>query len=71
MPKSRKLRPSSTPGRMKGTNCQKSENKNLFVHDTKLHKTNPKLWLSILKEVQSVQNAKGNAHKLHELIENY
>lgn len=69
MPKSRKLRPSSTPGRLKGANCQKSEKKNLFVHDTKLHKTNPKLWLSVLQEVQDIQKAKGNNHILHELAD--
>jgi len=45
MPKSRKERPSSTPGRSKGENCQKSQLKNLYAKSTRLHRTNPKLWL--------------------------
>lgn len=68
MPKSRKLRPSSTPGKLKGANCQKSQKKNLFVNDTRLYKKDSKLWLSVLEEVQTIQKAKGSNNTLHELV---
>lgn len=41
MPKSRKLRPSSTPGRTKGDNCQRSQIKNQYSKDTKFYKKDP------------------------------
>jgi hypothetical protein len=38
MPKSRKERPSSTPGRQKNDNCQKSQTKNKYCNDTRWYK---------------------------------
>lgn len=38
MPKSRKLRPSSTPGKTKGENCQRSVTKNQYAKDSKWYK---------------------------------
>ena len=48
---------SSTPGRSKGANCHRSVLKNLYCKDTRLHKTNPKLFLAACIEVSSM---KGN-----------
>lgn len=62
MPKSRKERSSSTPGRTKGSNCQKSDLKNLHANDTKLYKTNPKLWF---KCCDAVDSEKGNRPGVH------
>jgi hypothetical protein len=55
--KQKQLRGSSTPGKSKGQNCQRSQLKNLFAYDTKLHKTNPKLHLRACEEVSK---QKGN-----------
>lgn len=57
MPKSRKLRPSSTSGRQKNANCQKSVAKNFVVNDTKGYKKDPALWLQGCKEISAM---KGN-----------
>lgn len=38
MPKSRKQRPSSTPGKSKGFNCQRSELKTKYAKDSKWFK---------------------------------
>lgn len=57
MPKSRKIRPSSTAGRMKNSNCQKSVAKNFVVHDTKGWKKDPALWLQGCREISA---QKGN-----------
>lgn len=65
MPKSRKLRPSSTPGRQKNSNCQKSIAKNFVVLDTKGYKKNPNLWLQGCLEISSM---KGN-FPVQEVIE--
>lgn len=65
MPKSRKLRPSSTPGKSKGQNCQRSVLKNLYCKDTRLHRTNPKLFLAACEEVSKM---KGN-HPTFEVLE--
>ena len=51
MPKSRKLRPSSTPGRTKNSNCQRSQLKNLYCKDHRLYRTNPDLWAKCCAEV--------------------
>lgn len=70
MPKSRKLRPSSTPGKSKGENCQRSQLKNLYSKDSRLHRTNPKLWRAAVMEVQNVQKLKGNGHTMSEFLNN-
>lgn len=57
MPKSKKERPSSTPGRLKGSNCQRSQLKNLYCLDTKLWRKNPDLWSKCCAEVDG---QKGN-----------
>lgn len=66
--RSRNNRSSSTPGKQKGQNCQKSELKNLFCNDTKLHRTNPKLWMACVLEIQKVQRDKGVNLTLQELV---
>ena len=66
MPKSRKERPSSTAGKTKGSNCQKSELKNLHAKDTKLYRTNPKLWK---KACDAVDKEKGNRPGVHNFQE--
>lgn len=57
MPKSRRLRPSSTPGRQKNSNCQKSVAKNFVTLDTKGYKKDPNLWLQGCIEISDM---KGN-----------
>lgn len=41
MPKSKKIRPSSTPGILKGENCHRSQIKNRYAKDSRWHKTDP------------------------------
>lgn len=65
MPKSRKTRPSSTAGKMKGSNCQKSVAKNFVVNDTKGFKKEPNLWLQGCMEIST---QKGN-FPVQEVIE--
>jgi hypothetical protein len=48
---------SSTPGRQKGSNCQKSQLKNLHSKDSRLYRTNPFLYA---KAAQAVNKEKGN-----------
>lgn len=57
MPKSRKQRPSSTPERSKGSNCQKSVLKTWYAKDTRAYKKNRADWLLACIEVS---NQKGN-----------
>lgn len=57
MPKSRKERPSSTPGRSKGTNCQRSQLKNLYAKDPRAHRTRP---TEFLRACQIISQMKGN-----------
>lgn len=57
MPKSKKIRPSSTAGRSKGSNCQRSQMKNLYAFDTKLYRKNPDLFAKCCK---IVDDFKGN-----------
>jgi hypothetical protein len=57
MPKSRKLRPSSTPGKSKNSNCQKSVAKNYVVLDTKGYRKDIALWIQGCKEISAM---KGN-----------
>ena len=59
MPKAKKKgkESSSTPGRQKGPNCQKSVLKTWYCKDTKAHKKNRTDWLNACKEVS---NMKGN-----------
>lgn len=48
---------SSTPGRQKGSNCQKSVAKNFVTKDTKGYKKDANLWLQGCKEISGM---KGN-----------
>jgi len=57
MPKSKKDRPSSTAGRTKGGNCQKSIIKTQYCRDSKFFKTDP---LNYLKACKIINNEKGN-----------
>ena len=59
MPKSKKNngRGSSTAGKAKGANCQKSVLKTWYSKDTKAYRKNPTDWLSACIEVS---NMKGN-----------
>ena len=59
MPRSKKNsgRGSSTPGKQKGQNCQRSVLKTLFAKDPKAYKKNPNEWLSACLEVSKM---KGN-----------
>lgn len=57
MPKSRKERPSSTPGKTKGGNCQKSENKTRYTRDTRWYRTDPKNYAKVCELINS---EKGN-----------
>lgn len=57
MPKSRKERPSSTPGKSKDKNCQKSQMKNMYCNDTKWCKKDPNGYAKACKEIDSY---KGN-----------
>jgi len=45
------LKGSSTAGRSKGQNCQRSELKTLYAKDPRLHRTNPKLYEACCVEV--------------------
>lgn len=38
MPKSRKTRPSSTPGKVKGENCHRSQTKNQYSKDPRWYR---------------------------------
>ena len=58
MPKSRKERPSSTPGRQKNENCQKSQLKNQYSKDTRWHK---KDILNYIKACEHINSQKGNS----------
>lgn len=66
MPKSRRERPSSTSGRLKGQNCHKTELKNLHSKHTKLHRQNPKMWN---KCCDAVDKEKGNRPGIHNFVE--
>jgi len=55
--KNKNTKASSTPGKSKGSNCQKSQLKTMYCKDTKLHKKNPTLWLRACEEVSK---EKGN-----------
>ena len=57
MPKSKKLRPSSTAGRSKGSNCQRSQMKNLYCKDHRLYRKNPDLFAKCCAEIDQ---QKGN-----------
>ncbi len=59
MPRANKKagRGSSTPGKSKGQNCQRSEKKNLHAKDSRLYRTNPALYAACCLEVDSM---KGN-----------
>lgn len=57
MAKKEKSKGSSTAGKVKGSNCQKSQLKNMHAKDTRLYKTNPFLYA---KTAQAVNKEKGN-----------
>lgn len=58
MPRSKKgNKGSSTPGKTKGSNCQKKELKTMHARDTRLYRTNPFLYA---KAAQAVNKEKGN-----------
>lgn len=57
MPKSRKTRPSSTPGKTKDKNCQKSEAKNKYCLDTRFYKNDP---MNYMKVCEQINGMKGN-----------
>lgn len=57
MPKSPKTRPSSTPGRTKGINCHRSQQKNLYSKDTRWYKKDPENYRVACKVVDDM---KGN-----------
>lgn len=57
MGKAKNTKGSSTPGRSKGSNCQKSQLKNLHAKDSRLYRTNPFLYA---KTAQAVNKEKGN-----------
>lgn len=57
MPKSRKQRPSSTNGRTKGENCQRSQIKNLYAKDPRFYKKDPENYATACALVDSM---KGN-----------
>lgn len=54
MPKSRKLRPSSTPGRAKHANCQKNDIKTRYCKDTKWYKKDVENYIKACKYVDSL-----------------
>lgn len=58
MPKSRKNRPSSTPGKSKNSNCQKSQLKNQYVHDNRWYK---KDIANYVKACKHINDQKGNS----------
>lgn len=58
MPKSRKQRPSSTPGKQKQSNCHKSQLKNQYVTDPKWYKKDV---VGYAKACQHINNQKGNS----------
>jgi hypothetical protein len=57
MPKSRKTRPSATPGRSKGANCQKSIAKNYYCASRSYKGKERKLYLEGCAQVSKM---KGN-----------
>lgn len=63
MPKSRKTRPSSTAGRLKNANCQKSVLKNLHAKDARAYRTMPMTYAAAAREIYSVNAAKGGIGK--------
>lgn len=48
---------SSTPGRMKGSNCQRSQLKTLYAKDSRLYRNNPLLYEKTCIEIGKM---KGN-----------
>lgn len=58
MPKSRKTRPSSTPGKSKNQNCQKSQLKNQYCTDSKWYKKDV---VNYAKACQHINSYKGNS----------
>lgn len=52
---------SSTPGKLKGANCQKTPLKRMYANDSRLHKTNPKLFLAACDEVNKIQVQSGES----------
>ena len=55
--KNRQQHSSSTAGKMKDQNCQRSQMKNLYCKDSRLYRTNPTLYAKAVAEVDSM---KGN-----------
>lgn len=47
MPRSRKERQSSTPGKSKGSNCQKSVLKTQYAKDARFYKNDPKNYAKV------------------------
>jgi len=58
MPKSRSRNSSSTPGKVKQSNCHKSVLKNQYVHDTKWYRKNP---IEYAKACEHINEFKGNS----------
>lgn len=54
MPKSKKLRPSSTPGKAKGDNCKKSVLKTRMAKDSKFYKTDPSNYMKAIQEINKL-----------------
>lgn len=59
---------SSTPGKAKGANCQKSPLKVQYAKNTRLHRTNPAEWERACQEVQKMQNEHGIKVVLQEFV---
>lgn len=57
MPKSDKSRPSSTAGRSKGENCQRSQIKTLYAKDARFYKKHPANYMQACK---LINKQKGN-----------
>lgn len=66
MPKSRKLRPSSTPGISKGMNCKKTQLKMRLAKDTRFHKTDPLNYANACAETDVFFSVKSETTRKYE-----
>jgi len=57
MPRASKTRGSSTPGRQKNSNCQKSQLKNQYCKDARWYKKDP---VNYAKAAEHINSYKGN-----------
>lgn len=58
MPKSRKLRPSSTNGKDKAAGCKKSPLKIRMAKDSRFHKTDPLNYTKAIEEINKLHDKK-------------